>query len=263
MAEKLLLDLGIKDRRDLFYLEEIASRRNALVVYETLNASEARLAIVGDRAIITVSDAITNPNRQRFSIAHELGHLEMHRFESALSVCQSSDLNKWQVDRIERNLETEANLFAASFLLPQRFFEPLCVNTIPSLHLISDLARSFKTSLTATALRYSHFSPEPCVVIYSQKGKVRWAIPNPSFRELGVYIESRVRLDASSLAYKTLRRNVSQLEGKVKLEAWAAPGQYHSHATIHEESWHFASHDTVLTLLWGEDDIFDEDELWE
>ena len=262
VAGQLLAELNINNHEDLFYLEEIASRRHALVVYETLKGSEARLAVVGNRAFITVSDSVLNPHRRRFSIAHELGHLEMHRYESSLSICQSQDLNKWQTNQSERNLETEANLFAAAFLLPQAFFEPLCFNTNPSLDLISELGRSFKTSLTATALRYIHFSLEPCVIAYSEEGKVRWVIPNSAFKELGVYVESRVRLDTSSLAHKALQRNEQQITGRVALDTWAAPGKYNHHATIQEESWVFNRHNAILTLLWVDEEIYEEDDLW-
>lgn len=263
VAEQVLSELRINDKRDLSYLEEIARRRNALVVYETLNGSEARLAVVGARAIITVSDGVRNLYRRRFSIAHELGHLEMHRYETSLSICQSQDLNRWQVRQSNEDLEAEANRFAAAFLLPRPFFEPLCSDAVPSFDLIAKLAGIFQTSLTATALRYIHFSPEPCVVIYSEGGKVLWTIANPVFRELGIYIESRVRLDSASLAHRALQKNIPRLEGSVRLETWAAPGDYNRDANVREESWHFEGYDTVLTLLWANEEIYDDGELWE
>ena len=54
-----------------------------------------------DRPVIVLSSS-TEGDRQRFSTAHELGHLVMHRNDA----------------RQSKVLESEADLFAAEFLLP-------------------------------------------------------------------------------------------------------------------------------------------------
>lgn len=263
MAEWLLTELKINELEDLFYLEELAIRRNALVIYEKLEGSEARLAVHGRRAIITVSTSITSPYRTRFGIAHELGHLEMHRYESAFSICQSQDLNRWRANKQARNLEAEANQFAAAFLLPERFFKPLCLDSDPYMKIISGLAGDFQTSLAATALRYIHFSSEPCAVVYSQNQRVEWVVPNQAFRELGVYVERNVRLDAAALAHKALQGKTNRQEGQVRLATWAAPGKYTSDTLVREESWYSSMYDSVLTLLWADDEIFEGEDSFE
>jgi Zn-dependent peptidase ImmA (M78 family) len=59
--------------------------RGALVRDENLNGAEARLVIFGDRAIISASTHIIEPLQRRFAIAHEIGHLELHRQISSLA----------------------------------------------------------------------------------------------------------------------------------------------------------------------------------
>ncbi len=255
-------DLSITTVDDLQYLEEIAYSRGALVQYARLTGAEARISIVGDKAVITIADSISNRHRQRFNIAHELGHFELHRRRRPRSSCTSADLGSWSDKETSRDPEREANTFAAALLLPEAFFAALCDEADPSLDRVSELAARFNVSLTATALRYIHFSPEPCVVILSEGDRATWAIPNAAFRELGVYIESRVRLDSSSLAHRAFQKKNSRVVGKVRLDTWAAPGQYDPDALVREESWYSEDFGSVLTLLWANEDIYDDD-LWE
>ena len=55
----------------------------------------------------------------------------------------------------------------------------------PCLKDVGELAEEFRTSLTATALRFVMFAPEPCAVVHSTEGKVDWLDWTPNFR-LGI-----------------------------------------------------------------------------
>lgn len=155
-AERVIDELGILSLDDLEFLEEIAWARGALVRYETLKGSEARLMAVGKPAIITISTEIVSKHRQRFSIAHEIGHLEMHRQERSLSLCTKEKLNEWWSGitrkEIEYNSEQEANLFASALLLPEIFFAPLCDIEEPSLDYIGELAVKFNASFNINCI---------------------------------------------------------------------------------------------------------------
>ena len=82
--------------------------------------------MAGERAIITGSTTVRDSQRRRFSVAHELGHLEMHRPQGGFALGVSEDIDDWQPQRTDVNREQEANRFAAVLLLPERLFEPLC-----------------------------------------------------------------------------------------------------------------------------------------
>jgi Zn-dependent peptidase ImmA (M78 family) len=71
-AERLLHDLGITEPKEID-LEAIAFHAGARVRRQPLDGCEARIVGHGDRAIITVN-ARSSYRRNRFSIAHELGH---------------------------------------------------------------------------------------------------------------------------------------------------------------------------------------------
>lgn len=267
-AERVISELGIVSLDDLEFLEEIAWARGALVRYKALEGTDARLLAIGKPAIITISTNVVNFHRQRFSIAHELGHLEMHRHEDLLTLCTKENLNDWWTGiskkEIEYNAEQEANLFASALLLPEDFFAPLCDLEEPSLDYIGSIADKFNTSLTSTALRYLFFSGEPLAIVWSQDNRIRWFQETQEFAELRedsrFFIDVRSKLDASTRA-SIFFRNGSIPPGikSVPASAWFTPGEYSKTAPIKEHSIAMPIYNATLSLLWV-DDVIEEDE---
>src|SRR5271156_2820621 len=79
-AEKLVADFGITSPEDLD-VEAFAFDARLEVEYQELQGCEATLVGFENRAIATVRPSAVL-GRQRFSIAHELGHWMMHRGRS-------------------------------------------------------------------------------------------------------------------------------------------------------------------------------------
>ena len=260
-VERVLGELRITSPKDLQLLDSIAWERGATVLYKPLRGAEARLVVVGNRAIITISNSMEDPRRRRFSIAHELGHLEMHRRHSSVVLCTSQDIDDWERRCTDTNPEREANEFASALLLPERFFAPLCKDETPSLDLVAGLAETFNVSLTATALRYLNFCDEPCAIVLSQEGYIKWFQGSKYFADIGVFIDVRSKLDPSSLAALLFQGRTARTTPKqVSASAWFEPGRYREDAAILEQSWAMPNYKAVLTLLWIDDDIEDEDD---
>lgn len=266
-AEQVINELGIVCPKDLEFLEEIAWARGALVRYEGLEGTEARLTAVGKPAIITVSTNILNKHRQRFSIAHEIGHLEMHRHDHSLTLCTKEKMDDWWTGisgkEVKYNTEQEANLFASALLLPEPFFAPFCDVDDPSLEYISTIADNFNVSLTSTALRYMSFSGEPLVLIWSEDNHIRWFQETKAFaelrEELRFFIDVRSRLNTSTRASSLFRNGSIPLGIKsVPASAWFTSGEYSKSATIKEHSIAMPTYNATLSLLWV-DDVIEED----
>lgn len=266
-ADRLINELGIIDRADLLLLDEIAWARGVLVNEAWIQGAEARLVIAKGRGIITISSAVQDPGRKRFSIAHELGHFEMHRARKGFSLCLSEDIREMVQKNAGQDLELEANEFASALLLPGRFFAPLCRKREPSLEYIADLANEFSTSLTATALRYLQFCDEPVAVVFSQDNRIKWFQGSQDFEEvredLRFFIDVHARLDPSSLAAVLLQgKNLLSKKRRVQASVWFTPGRYRENASILEHSFIMPAYNAVLTLLWIDDDLEDEDGLF-
>ncbi|MFN8469036.1 MAG: ImmA/IrrE family metallo-endopeptidase [Caldilineaceae bacterium] len=224
-----------------------------------MRGSEARITILGKRAVISISDAVRNTSRRRFSIAHELGHLEMHRSGSSLAMCTEGDISESGTN-VSKGREREANIFAASLLMPRRFFAPMCYNREPTLDAISDLAKAFRTSFTATGIRYMQYAQEAAALLYSKDGVIRWRNSSSAFDSLELYIPVGERLDQGTLASLYLRNGTIPSGPKhVLASTWIESSHCKKGAKILEHSRYMPGLNGIVTVLWVDDDILDED----
>lgn len=92
----------------------------------------------------------TSSERDRFTVAHELGHFFLHflmpRAEGKLEISRGLQAQRFGTGQTEY----EANWFAASFLMPQADFKNSYVEHGGNLNL---LAPRFSVSLSAAAIR--------------------------------------------------------------------------------------------------------------
>lgn len=251
-ADRVVEQLCIASPQDII-VEDIAWARNALVVYDRLDSAAARLVVRGDRAIITVSTRITNDGQRRFAVAHELGHLELHRKLNDLNLCVEGELEVGPGRKGIPEPELEASAFASVLLMPTAFFGPLCERRTPSLALVQDLADRFDTSLTATALRYLTFCDEQCAIVWSERGRIKWY---RGTRDFGYHVRVGEALDPYSIAVdffdgKALPRRSTAVDAS----CWLAPGRWHHDAMLQEDSLPLPGLGAVITLLWIDRDI--------
>jgi Zn-dependent peptidase ImmA (M78 family) len=105
-------------------------------------------------------------NRQRFTIAHEIGHFLLHNYQgvhfdresTALQIYNRDNNSSTGLDHDER----EANLFAAELLMPRDFVQT-AMDGIDSLTLLDQkesaldrLAKQFRVSITAMTYRLAY-----------------------------------------------------------------------------------------------------------
>lgn len=96
-----------------------------------------------------------SPSRQRFTVAHEIGHLVLHgsetdfvdRDENVSWSFRSESLNQDDRDRARR--EIQANMFAAALLIPRQELLDVLAETDD----LSDIANAFGVSRQAIGVR--------------------------------------------------------------------------------------------------------------
>lgn len=255
-ATAVLRALGVSSSADLRLLEDIAWERGVHVRDRPMSGAEARLVVYGDRGIITVAQGI-DPTRRRFSIAHELGHFEMHKNESALAGCLSDDIERpprWSGDPASRR-EAEANEFASHLLLSDEFVTPLVRGKPATLDVIQTIASEFGVSLRAAAIAFIRLCRESCAVVYSQDGHVRWCVRSKDLEEERLWIPPGP-LDRFTLAADFFRgREIQQRPGRVDAISWFERGSFREDATIKEHSMALPRYNGVLSLLWVDQEI--------
>lgn len=210
----MLMALGI-ERPDQIDLEAIAWERGALVKYRPLDRCEARIVGSQERAIITVNSR-SIPARQRFSLAHEIGHWHHHR--GRILFCGASDIGN--PGRGALDPESQADQFASDLLLPGFMFRPRIMK-MKRLVLASvrEIAAEFSVSLTATLLKLAESDRFPIVVVCHNKRGRRWHRPAPMVP--GWWFPND-DLDAESIAFEMLFGGAPEISyaRKIGAEAW-------------------------------------------
>lgn len=179
-AKELVSSLRIQQPAELD-IELIANHMGILVKRRKLRHEEGRLLRTGSNGLIVVTDDAFRTYKWRFVVAHELGHFIRHPSSDSFGVCTDGNL----ADYTGSGRETEANDFASELLLPEVLFKKRCDRNRPCLKDVGEIAEEFRTSLTATALRFVQFAPEPCAVVHSTDGKVDWLDWSTDFK-LGI-----------------------------------------------------------------------------
>lgn len=167
-AEALLHGLGISEPSDID-LEAIAASRGAFVTVRPLDGAEAMIVSEGDAAVILVNER-SRPERQRFSIAHEIGHWHHHR--GRILFCGPGDIGNPKHDALHP--ERQADNFASDLILPNYMFFPR-LHPIRRLRLqeIGEIAEEFRASQTATLLKVVDSRRYPIIVAcYGRDGLV-------------------------------------------------------------------------------------------
>ena len=218
-----------------------------LVIEARLDKADARLIRKGPRGLIRVKQDIPEPGRKRFAIAHELGHWTLHREESQINACTDHNMvAKYRASAPE----VEANYFAAELLMPEDLFAPCIRNRRPSFTLISSLATDFRTSLTATAIRYAEVSDDYCAVVVSEGDKIRWWRGSTRFEER-FWIEAGSPLAPESVAGSLFHGEPAPVGPEaVRSEAWLECKGDYEHETLLEEVFPLEAYGQILSLLY-------------
>lgn len=168
-AESLVQDLGITDPKDID-LDAIAHLLGVKVHYQPLKGCEALIVGSGQRAIVKINSD-SSPERQRFSLGHELGHWHYHK--GKMLYCAQDDI---EVDaRRARETELTADNYSASLLMPSYLFRPsLAVKKRITWKTVKEIAGEFGCSPLATVLRVVDLNVAPIMFVMLRGGRRAW-----------------------------------------------------------------------------------------
>jgi len=222
-AEAILQSYGI-DHPSQIDLEAIAYGLGAVVRYRKLDGSEARIVGDADSAIITVNEDSQWP-RQRFSIAHEVGHW-VERHGKGGFVCAKEDIAPQNAEA--KSAEAEANSFASQLILPSYLFDPMAAGRAITLDAADMLRKDFQASLTATAIKLVRVAGKPAAIICHGSGKREWFFASTGFPEgLRISSELHYETEAFELLYSQAKKGkttVRQEPADRWLSGWQAKG---------------------------------------
>ncbi len=158
LVEKMLHSSGID--QPPISVEKIAKKLNLEIRVEQLEGDISGCIIrQGDRGIVGVN-TFHHENRQRFTVAHEIGHFLLHKGNQILVDRKFLvNMRDAEASAAANPEEVEANFFAAELLMPERF---LSID-IKGKHLdieddqsLRDLAERYQVSTQALTYRLAN-----------------------------------------------------------------------------------------------------------
>lgn len=162
--EKLARRVLVKHKLTIPFDLDTLVRKYATLVYKSIpytgvDGVSMNIKTPGKTPKIIINDNLP-PTRMKFTLAHELGHLVIPwHFGTFIDDIDESRLSMAAVEYEYRELEQEANLFAAELLMPHEWVKNLCdeENDLAKLH--SSICSIAGVSEIAAAIRLTHFLP--------------------------------------------------------------------------------------------------------
>ncbi len=158
-VEALLNELEIEN--PLVDVKEIAEKKGALVVEEPLKDEDFSgfLYRSSDSPPVIGVNSLHHPNRKRFTIAHELGHMLLHPKTGVHLDKVMIQMRDSKSAEGSDHDEIEANRFAAELLMPAAFLER-DIRSMGKIHAddetaIDSLAKRYGVSKQSMAIRLS------------------------------------------------------------------------------------------------------------
>ncbi len=193
---------------------------------------------------------IENEGYQRFSIGHELGHyfLEGH----VDHVFANGGVHASHAGFVSADpFELEADCFASGLLMPAGPLQKILRVRDPGFAMVEKIARDCRTSLTASAIRYSELTDDAVCVIVSTAGIVDFAFLSNATKSLpGIeWIKKGTRVPAETATGQFSPEQVAaahRVAADIDVRYWLGGSK---RETVTEEVVGLGSYGKTLTVL--------------
>lgn len=177
--------------------------------------------------------------RQRFTIAHEMGHYFLKNLDVIENSCFVNDGQKNENERA-------ADEFASNLLMPEKLVRQKIGVKIKGIEDVLKINQAFEVSQTAAAIRLVQLSSQSCAVISAREGIIKWGYSSSA---LYLRVKKDEKLSRSSQALKLTRS-----EGSVPLSnAVATKCEYWFHGNMTGKFWEQSLKifpGETLSLIW-------------
>lgn len=150
LAQKVLNKYDLVPPYDIMKLV----KKKATIAFHTFpfKADGITVDIKSDKPRIYINNAIGIPKtRQRFTIAHELGHIFLPWHKGTIA----SDINEYSISThmMYRDMESEANRFASELLMPSNWIISILEQDIPFKVRLENILHDAGVSLEAALIK--------------------------------------------------------------------------------------------------------------
>ncbi len=247
-AKKILDEFGLEDPHD-FKIEDLIHARDILLEEKEMINCDGRIVFGEKKAIISINSLIEYEGRRRFTLAHELGHFELHH-----NINSHLDDNALTLDYFKKgNQEYEANQFASEILMPSKLFQSYTLGREFSPNLLREIAKYFNTSITSVAYRYLEIGQHPIYIFYSKDKKViYWKNTNDYYLKVKDITKLAPPLDSVAMEYFNDGTIYDKNESAqpIPKSTWFETRGYDDNESFFEYAIVTKKYNTVLSIVW-------------
>ncbi len=248
VANKLIEEFGI-EKPDDFSVEEIIHARNIILEEKPIANADGRIVFGQQRTKISINSNIKYTGRRKFTLAHELGHYELHH-----NVNSHLDDNALTLDYFKNGgQEYEANQFAAELLMPRKMFQNFVVVRKFSPQLLRDISENFQTSITSAAFRFLELGNYPIFLFYSKDSKlIYWKNSHNYYRKVKDITKLSPPSDSVAMEFFRDGKIYGKKESTQEIEksTWFETSDYDSTDLYYEYAIVTKDYNTVLSVVW-------------
>lgn len=255
-AIRLREEIGIDDPSEVD-LEDVITAYGGLVLYKDMGDIDGRIVYGKNISTIYINSEIQYDGRMRFALAHELGHLLMHK-GSLIHDDTNSNLS-W-FNEAEKQLkkgkqEFEANQFASEYLMPSDLFSDQARKKIFGPDLIRSLSESFGSSLTSVAFKAFDVDIYPVAMFHIFRGKVKYWKRSKDFRG---FLKNSTKLPPpeNSVAVEYIEANYrpiykqNELAQPIDKSTWCELREGEQDSEFYEYCIVTQSQESILSIIW-------------
>lgn len=235
----------------------IVSGLGAILIEEPLKNADGLILVGKKISIIKVNSDIHFETRKRFTIAHEIGHLLMHKdidthFENSNTL---NWFNNTENQLRKGKQESEANEFAAELLMPERVFVSEATKSLFSPNLLKHLSDRFKTSITSTAFRYLNANIYPICIFFIYNGRIKYWKKSNDFK---AYCKDITKLNppTDSVAQEYIDANYGFIYSnddkaqEISKSTWFELSEYENDKKFFEYCIPIKEYKTIISIVW-------------
>jgi len=195
---------------------------------------------------IVIRKPIREAGRKNFTLAHEIGHFLLPGHDQTELVCTKSDVGNWGDG--SKEIEREADEFAAEILMPSVSVERMILSAVPSLQLIEKIAQKFHTSFSAAAWRYCDLANAQCAIVWSREGRIDWSKRSETF---AFTLHKGAPIHESTFASRAFAGLPSPKQPQeVPVGSWISANDLAEDKKLWEQSKALPAYNSVISLLW-------------
>lgn len=247
-AQKVITDLFIKTPDDLD-LEGIINFYGGYYQEKPMTGADGRIIFKGNKIIVSINSQIPYAPKKRFVVAHELGHLLLHKNTLPVFSCDESSFMDWYQSS---SFETQANEFAAEVLMPRSLFiEQAKKSKKFDFNLLRNLATYFQTSITSTVIKFISHGTYPIAVVYSVDGTIKWQQFSPDFIFKRFKAQRGQHVPKETVVHDVLvgRAKILQKE-PILASYWFNVFESQKDIYLYEECFAIPSQRGIISMLW-------------